>query len=134
MTARWELELPLWEGKPPLTSNETRRMHWRVERARIKFIRREATEWRAREAKIPPCDRISVGLHYLPGDKRRRDASNLIATQKPAVDALVRLGIVPDDCAPYVTEQMPVIHLGPGARRLWLVVESTSDNLPEVHR
>lgn len=133
MTAgRWEIDIPLWKNTPPLTSNELRRMHWRAERARIKHVR-DAVHWQA--TKIPACKAITVALHYLPGDNRRRDASNLVPTQKPAVDALVRAGIVPDDCAPYVTELMPTIHKGPGTRRLWLeITETGPDSPPEVTR
>ena len=48
---------------------------------------REAVAWRARQAHIPPQEHVTVQLHYAPGDARRRDAPNLVATSKPAVDA-----------------------------------------------
>ncbi len=45
-------------------------------------------------------------------DRRRRDPSNLMPTQKAIVDELVRLGLWPDDTPEYVTEQMPTIQIG----------------------
>ncbi len=121
----YDLDVPTHRGLPPLNANQ--RLHWRAQRPLVRLVR-DTVEWRARAANIPACQRITVGLHYQPGDNRRRDASNLMPTQKPAVDALVRAGIVPDDTAEYVTELMPTIHNGPGERRLWLriVIEETT--------
>lgn len=102
----------------PLNANM--RLHWRPERERKKTVR-DAIHYAAK--KIGPARHITVQLRYRPGDNRRRDGSNLMPTQKPAVDGLVRAGIVPDDTAEYVTEHTPVIDTGPGPRRLWLTVE-----------
>ncbi|MBP2331251.1 crossover junction endodeoxyribonuclease RusA [Kibdelosporangium banguiense] len=118
----YELDIPLCRNKPPLTANQ--RLHWREKARRTRMVR-EITRIRARQAGIQPCARITVQLHYRPGDNRRRDAPNLHATAKPAVDGLVDAGLVPDDTGEYVTEVMPVIHPGPGNRRLWLTVEVT---------
>ncbi|HEX3778495.1 MAG TPA: hypothetical protein VHX38_02430 [Pseudonocardiaceae bacterium] len=131
MTARWELDVPLvvpgTTGKlQPLSAND--RLHWRIKAGHVATIR-TGVAWRAKEARIPPQDHITVQLHYAPGDSIRRDASNLTATQKPAVDGLVDARVVPDDTAAWVTELMPVLHLRHGSffrvRRLWLVVEAT---------
>jgi crossover junction endodeoxyribonuclease RusA len=66
---------------------------------------------------------VIVQLHYVPSTKRRRDASNIVPTQKPAVDGLVDAGVVRDDTAEWVGELMPVIHpLAPGPARMWLAV------------
>jgi crossover junction endodeoxyribonuclease RusA len=105
----------------PLSSND--RWHFRVKARHVAAIR-EGAGWAAKAAKIPPQEHITVRLHYAPGDSRRRDASNLMATQKPAVDALVDAGVVPDDTAKWVTELMPVIHEGPGRRALWLEIRA----------
>jgi crossover junction endodeoxyribonuclease RusA len=117
----WELEIPLWQGRPPLDANM--RLHWRPERARKQFIR-DAVQWRLLEAKVPPCEHVTARVHYLPEANRTRDASNLMPTQKAAVDALKLAGVVPDDCAPFVTELMPVIYPAESGvdRRLWLEV------------
>jgi crossover junction endodeoxyribonuclease RusA len=122
----YELDVPLvvftgrGVARAPLSLND--RTGWR---ARAKHVRqiREAIAWQAK--KIGPCGHITAQLHYAPGDQRRRDASNLMASQKPAVDGLVDAGVVSDDTAEYVTELMPVIHPGPGPRRLWLTVTVT---------
>lgn len=116
----YELEIPLVDGREPLNAND--RWHWREERRRKQLVR-DSVRWRVKEAGIPSCQHITVAVHYLPGDKRIRDASNLMATQKPALDAVVRAGVVADDSAQWVTERMPVIEEGDGPRRLWLRVE-----------
>lgn len=119
-TRVYELEIPLVDNRPPLHANQ--RLHWRPERALKKLVR-DAVEWRAKEAKVGPCVRVFTEVHYRPGDNRQRDASNLMPTQKAAVDGLVRAGIVPDDSAHWVTERIPVLEPGDGPRRLWLRVE-----------
>lgn len=129
--AEWLLDVPLVvPGKRgamlPLSAND--RMHFRP-KARYVATIREQVAWQARAAHISPQDHVTVQLHYAPGDARRRDASNLVATQKPAVDALVDAGVVPDDTARWVEELMPMLHVPQGqfyrTRSLWLVVEAT---------
>lgn len=116
----YELEIPLVDNRPPLNMNQ--RLHWRQERT-LKQLVRESVEWRAHEAGIQPCQHLTAEVHYRPGDKRQRDPSNLMDTQKPALDALVRFGLIPNDSPEFVTERMPVIEEGDGPRRLWLRVE-----------
>jgi crossover junction endodeoxyribonuclease RusA len=117
----YELELPLLRGKPPLTHNQ--RLH-HMEKARRVAAVRKAAAWRAKEAGVPSgCRHVIAQLHYATGDNRRRDAPNLTATSKPAIDGLVDARVVSDDHDGYVTEVMPRIHNGPGKRRLWLRVE-----------
>ncbi|GLW91804.1 hypothetical protein [Actinokineospora globicatena] len=127
----YDLDLPLARtGKgqvapgPPLHANQ--RLHWRAERTAKKLVR-DTAHWRALDAKIPPAQHITVQVHYLPGDNRRRDPSNLMPTQKAAVDGIVRAGVVPDDSPEYVTELMPTIHTGPSDRRLWLRITTRKD-------
>lgn len=107
----------------PLTHND--RLSWQAKSTKVRTIRQQLKA-HARNAHIPPCDHITVTLHYAPGDKPSvTDAPNLTATSKPAIDGIVDAGVVPDDTDKHVAELMPVIHRGPGARRLWLVVELT---------
>lgn len=141
MTA-YEVDIPLmlpplsrWTGpkaKPcePLNANTT---YHRYERAsRVRTVR-ESVLLMAKAAKIPRCRHLTVGLHYAPGDNRRRDADNLWPTLKAACDALARgprrdwvgLELVPDDTPEFMTKLAPEIHLGKGKRRLWLTVEVT---------
>jgi hypothetical protein len=82
-------------------------------------------------ASIPQCRHLTVQLHYAPGDNQPRDADNLWPTLKAAADALahngrgIGLDLVPDDTPAHMTKVAPVIHPGPGPRRLWLTVEVT---------
>lgn len=122
MTAEvFELPVPLVADKPPLTANQ--RLH-HMEKARRTKLVREHVAWRARQAGLKPQDYIVVQLHYQPADRRRRDPSNLVPTQKPSVDALVDAGVVRDDTPEYVSELMPVIHdpLPWSSPRMWLAV------------
>lgn len=113
--------MPLSYDKPPLTLNS--RMHWAAKAKTVAAIRRESAT-RARSLGIGPQDRIAVQLHYRPRDKRIRDRSNLIGTQKPLLDGLVDAGVVPDDDDRYVDEQMPKIHPpSPDGPALWLTIE-----------
>lgn len=118
----YEVEIPLHLNRPPLNHNY--RLHWR-EKAKRTVVVRSLVYLNARHRKLPKgVEHITVQLHYAPGDRRtRRDGPNLTATSKPAIDGLVDAGIVPDDTAEFVTELMPVIHPGPGVRRMWLTVE-----------
>ena len=120
-----EIDLPLHKGKPPLTLNQ--RLHWSEKARRTKMIR-QVVAWRAAALKLGLCEHISVSMHYAPGDNRwRREGDNLVASMKPAVDALVDAGIVVDDDPRHVTTIMPAIHPGPGRRRLWLSIHITEE-------
>lgn len=98
--------LPLTISSPPLTLNG--RDHWRVKADKTAALRHEA-KIRVRAANLPKCTRIQFRLVYQPRDRRRRDPSNFLATQKPLLDGVVDSGIIPDDCPPYVDELMPKI-------------------------
>lgn len=137
----YEVDIPLmqpplsrWTGNPkpcePLNANTT---YHRYERAsRVRLVR-EAVLVGAKQARIPAGGHLTVGLHYAPGDNRRRDADNLWPTLKAACDALARgprrdwvgLELVPDDTPEYMTKLTPLIHPGKGDRRLWLTVQVT---------
>lgn len=125
MTTTYEIDVTLVaNGNKPLTHNQ-RYNHFRRNQL-VQKIRNDAG-WAAkalmRKHKIGQQRHITVQLHYRPGDSRGRDAPNLTATSKPAIDGLVDAGLVTDDRDAYVTEIMPVIHPEPGKRRLWLTVE-----------
>lgn len=115
----FELVLP-WQ-RPPLNHNQ--RLH-RMAEARIKAEVREATAWLARSAGIPPCERITVQLHYAPGRRGTHDPMNITATSKPAIDGLVDAGVVPDDDSTHVHEETPEVHFPPApGPRCWLTVQ-----------
>lgn len=118
----FELPVPLLGDKPALSANQ--RLHW-AEKARRTAMVRQAVAWRAREQKIGQQGHVVVQLHFVPRDQRRRDPSNLTATQKPCVDGLVDAGVVKDDSPEWVTELMPFIHAPiAGAARMWLAVQT----------
>lgn len=99
--------LDLRMTKPPLNLND--RMHW-AQRASITKDIRLRTRAIAGIEKLPKnAKSVKVRMMYRPRDKRRRDPSNLILTQKPALDGLVDYGLIPDDSPEYVEEMMPTI-------------------------
>ena len=116
----WRLSLP---DSPHLTANQ--RLHW-TKHARRTANWRHYTKMVAREARIPTLPRISVHLEIHPPDRRRRDPSNWMPTQKACVDGLVDARGVPDDSPAYVVEGMPrlIVPAGPGVWQWWLVVEA----------
>jgi crossover junction endodeoxyribonuclease RusA len=130
----FEVDVPMMRGKtgfvPPLTANN--RLHRMVEAQRVRLVRGFVCA-KAKAARIPTGRHLTVQLHYAPGDNRRRDSDNLYPTFKAACDALARgprrdwvgLELVPDDTPEHMTKLAPVIHPGPGVRRLWLTVEVT---------
>jgi crossover junction endodeoxyribonuclease RusA len=142
VTARFEVDVPMLpppsrgrgrsvgQIREPLNANT--RYHQYDRARRVKHVR-ECVLMYARVARIPKCQHLTVQLHYAPGDNHRRDADNLWPTLKAACDALARgprrdwvgLELVPDDTPEYMTKLAPVIHPGPGKRRLWLEVEVT---------
>lgn len=130
--------LPLGFQTPPLTLNG--RYHYRA-RARLVRAVRTAVVVRARQLKLEPVPHVHVTLHYVPRDRRDRDPDNLVATLKPAIDALtakgqaegrICVGIVPDDTPQYVSWSSPRIHEpdehGP---RMWLEVQALASAPPE---
>lgn len=105
MSSHKTYTLPLHLTRPPLNMND--RMHW-AKRSKIKRELRQRANIAARVAGLPrDCSAVIVQLVYRPRDRRRRDPSNFMPTQKPVLDGLVDYGLVPDDCPPYVTELIP---------------------------
>lgn len=127
MTDTFEIEVPLHRGKPPLTLNQ--RLHYHDKGKRTATVRSSVNlaMRHQRPRHIGPVDHVTVQLHYATGDHRRRDTDNLVPTMKPAVDGLVDAGLVVDDDPTHITTIMPVIHHGPGKRRLWLTVHITKE-------
>lgn len=113
----YRLDLP--HGRPPLTLNQ--RLHWAA-RSRTTRELRQTVTWLAKAAQIPAAEHVTVTLHYAPGDNRRRDDDNLVATSKVCCDAIVDSGVVPDDTPAWMTKPTPVI-VPPPAKGMWLTVE-----------
>lgn len=114
-------------AKPPLSLND--RGHHQA-RARVVADVRRTVYLMARAHQLPKgLDHVTVQLHYRPRDNRRRDTDNLVATLKPACDALAAgtskhpgYGLVPDDIPSHMSKPEPIIHPAekgqPG--QLWL--------------
>lgn len=91
--------------KPPLSLND--RMHWRKRAQIVKALRSYVGGMAIYMAPYRPRH---VELHYVPRDKRRRDADNLVATLKPCLDGLVDAGVIEDDTPEFVTWS---VHIDP---------------------
>lgn len=131
MTAEYVLWLPY--GKPPLTANQ--RLHWAAKARLTADVRRDSMLL-ARAARLPRgVDHATIRLHYVPRDRRRRDPSNLMPTQKALLDGLAAgtdrhpgYGLVADDTPEYVTETIPTIDPpqrdapGPRGSRMYLTI------------
>lgn len=118
----YKIELPY--RKPPLTANQ-RFGHWAQKSKIVAEVRRTANIL-ARSHQVGPHERITVQLFYRPRDRRRRDPSNLMPSQKALLDGLVDARVVPDDCPPYVTETIPKIMepvKGEGGK-MWLEIRT----------
>lgn len=100
----WRVHLPY--TLPPLTANQ--RLHW-AKRARITRQIRKETALLCKTAKLPALERAKARIVYVPRDRRRRDPSNLMPTQKAAIDGLVTAGIIRDDNPRYLDELMPSV-------------------------
>lgn len=117
---RWVLPI-----RSPLVTDNDRLNRW-VHASRIKAIRKEV--WaRARHQRIPNLDRhCHVQLILVPSTNRRRDAENLNATLKPAVDGLQDAGVITDDTPDLVATKRTFItdkNYADLSRGLWLLVE-----------
>ncbi|WP_433592300.1 hypothetical protein [Nocardia sp. CA-145437] len=125
------LELP-WTA-PPLSLNARRATRGAMfAHARLVAEVRAEVHKLALAAGLPRgLDHVAVLLHYRPRDNRRRDTDNLVATLKPACDALAAgtakhpgYGMVPDDIPRHMAKPEPIIHEAergmPGV--LWLEI------------
>jgi crossover junction endodeoxyribonuclease RusA len=136
--------LPLGFTTPPLSLNDRGKGGRRGGYARAAKVRaiRTAVWTRGRQLRMTPQPHLHVRLHYVPNDRRPRDPDNLVATLKPAIDALTAMGadrgwiclsLVPDDTPEHVTWSPPLIHEpdehGP---RLWLEVTGMSAAPPPI--
>jgi crossover junction endodeoxyribonuclease RusA len=117
----WTIRLPY--ATPPLSLNS--RMHWAT-KARLTREIRTTTMTLAKIAGIPRCERVSVTLHYVPRDKRRRDEDNLFLMLKAAIDGVKDAGIVRDDDSKHVTSACRIDESDPKDPHIYLRIERIS--------
>jgi crossover junction endodeoxyribonuclease RusA len=127
-----------WD-RPPLTTNETRRLHHHALAQRVRDIhtathyqlrRNDTITWRRQDGTQEPTTlpklntATSVVLVYQAADNRRRDADNISASLKPILDTLVKAGVLPDDSSKHVamTGQRILPPDGNKRGRVWLEV------------
>lgn len=129
----WQLDLSAAlkvkpAGAVPLSLND-RGMHWAAKATAIERVKR-ITRQAVQAAQVPHLPRVHVVLMYRPATNRFRDVDNIVATQKPAVDALHQPAvgfepIIDGDDPRYVTWSQPVLlPWAKGAAGLWLVLRS----------
>lgn len=94
-----EYVIPLPWRRPPLTlnSNVSKIERWRLGND-IKLITKNAVGGRIPRDAYP----ITVELVWYPGSNRVADSDNIALTLKYCLDALVQLGVLPDDRPTYV--------------------------------
>lgn len=103
--ATWSFDLSLQQ---PLSMNDSD--HHMERASKVKQLRDEA-QIMAKVVGIPRKEmrKIRVTLTYVPPNKIRRDADNLVPTLKAICDGLVDAGIVQDDTPAEMEKLMPVI-------------------------
>jgi|TARA_R100001463_G_scaffold675_4_gene3079 crossover junction endodeoxyribonuclease RusA len=90
---RWVLE----DREKSWTVNQERTWHFHK---RAKMVRdcRERFGWLVAEQKLPRLDKVKVSIVPLAKDKRGiQDVGACLPAAKAAVDALVDMGVIPDD-------------------------------------
>ena len=115
------IDLPFTQ---PLNLNVQRKQqHWQIYRDKNTWT--EALILALRRKRIPACERVTVQLIYVPRDARRRDPLNLVASLKVVEDAVVKVGIIPDDDPHHLESLMPLIDAPEKdpATRLVVIVE-----------
>jgi crossover junction endodeoxyribonuclease RusA len=110
----YRLTLPY--ERPPKSLTGNTRSHWRARSADTRTAR-ETVAWLAKQAGIPQAKHLTVQLVWAPGDRRRRDADNLVPFMKSLCDGIARgnrqdwtgLELVPDDTPKFMNKIMPRI-------------------------
>lgn len=94
--------------KPPLTMNELRRAHHFTE-AKAKKEVAEVVAWHAKRQGIKDLGPSIITITWYPAMKRNRDNDSLAVFCKAAKDALVSVGVWPDDNSRWVVADHLVV-------------------------
>ncbi|MFI6960008.1 hypothetical protein ACIBJI_41900 [Nocardia sp. NPDC050408] len=116
------ITLPLC--RPPMTSNDQRRMHWtKVRKAKAEVA--EQVGWRGREQlrKGLRINHARITVTWYAPDARRRDSDALGPFLKAALDALVKMGVLPDDHSAHVVETSLRIVIDRSNPRMTITIE-----------
>lgn len=111
--------------KPPMTSNEMRRAHYRA----IAKAKKEAAEPVAclvKAQNIPLLDRVDVTVTWFAPDARRRDSDSLGPYMKAVCDALVGAGALRDDDSRYVRQTAMRVEIDRANPRIEILIEPVS--------
>jgi hypothetical protein len=96
-TRTFTIKLPA--GIQILSLND--RAHWAA-RNRHGQVIRDAAIIMTRKAKVPHLERVTITAEYRPPDRRYRDADNISAGVKYAIDGIVAAGVLKGDDKRYV--------------------------------
>jgi len=95
----WILNIPM----VPPSANVYIRQHWAT-RAKLRDEWHLAVWALCNEARVTPLDKCTINCTIYFRDKRKRDLDNFEFTLKKLIqDALVRIGIIPDDTPDHIT-------------------------------
>ena len=114
------ITLPL--RRPPLTSNDQRRAHWTYVRASKRHVA-DMVGWYALRDKMPPVESCRVTITWFAPDLRRRDPDSLGPFLKAALDALVGVGVLRDDCPPHVLSTTTAVEVDRKHPRIEITLE-----------
>lgn len=118
MTERIIIELP--PINPKLHAHNTG--HWRTKAAAVKQLRGIA-QVTARPLVSETWDRAKVHYHFCVPDNRRRDEGNMIHAQKPAIDGIVKAGLIVDDSWQYLSTGSVTVEIDQENPRVILIFE-----------
>lgn len=111
--------------RPPMTSNEQRRWHWRTVYARKKLAE-QLVFFAAKRARIGTLTvPQSISVTWYAPDARRRDSDALGPFLKASLDALVTAQVLRDDSAKFVTETRMRIDIDRTNPRIEIVLEES---------
>jgi len=104
------IEVPML---PPRELNPNWHGHW-AKKARATEAYKKAVYYSALHYLtpfVPQFKKAEVKITFVIRDKRGyKDADNAIASLKPAIDACVMAGVIPDDSDEYLQYRLPIMY------------------------
>lgn len=96
--------------------------HWRTKAAAVKQLKIVA-QVTARPLVSETWDRAKVHYHFFVPDNLRRDEGNMIHSQKPAIDGIVKAGLIVDDSWQYLSTGSVTVEIDRDNPRVVLIFE-----------